>query len=48
MISFTDLDRRSGWAQKRFIYRFPPGGGQRKVEVRYRQRSSVEWVCFLN
>jgi len=48
MITFSDIDQRSGWARKSFIYRFPPSGGRRKVEVRYQHKKTVEWVCYLN
>jgi len=48
MITFTEIDEQSGWAQKRIIYRYPPGGGRRKVEVRYQSKKRVEWVCYLN
>jgi len=48
MISFSELDESSGWAQRRTIYRFPEQGARRKVEVRYRCRQDIEYVCFLN
>lgn len=48
MITFAEINNRSGWARESFIYRFPPSGGRRKVEVRYRYKKNVEWACFLN
>lgn len=47
-MTFRDIDEQSGWARKSFIYRYPDAGGRRKVEVRYRCRASMEFVCFLN
>jgi hypothetical protein len=48
MLTFDQIDNRSGWARETFIYRYPDAGGRRRVEVRYQCRKNAEWVCFLN